>query len=89
MSMGFLDWFRGQKAGPEEQSSAGWSDHERHSEQSQHPGTAPAVPPDDTDQTADEVEKARTEARGEEQLLEAKGRDDQELRDSRIPPRQS
>jgi hypothetical protein len=86
--MGFLDWFRGQKAAEPEQ-PAGWSDHERHIEQSQYPGAAPTVPPDDTDQTADEVEKARTEARGEEQLLEAKGRDDQELRDSRIPPRQS
>ncbi|MGI8607565.1 MAG: hypothetical protein ACR2L0_10545 [Gaiellaceae bacterium] len=86
--MGFLDWFRGQSA-DEPNERAGGREHERHVEQSEHPGSAPTVPPDHTDQTADEVEAARTESRGEEQLLEAKGRDDQELRDSRIPPRQS
>jgi hypothetical protein len=86
--MGFLDWFRGERAAEPAQ-AVGTSEHERHVEQSQHPGTAPTVPPDNTDQTADEVEEARTEPRGEEQLLETKGRDDQELRDSRIPPRQS
>jgi len=80
--MGFLDWFRGERA-------AGTSDRKRHVEQSQHPGTVPTVPPDDTDETADELEEARTEPRGEGRLLETKGRDDQELRDSRIPPRQS
>ncbi len=86
--MGFLDWFRGQRPTEAEQ-PADRADHQRHVEQSRHPGAAPTVPPDDTDQTADEVEEARTGARGEEKLLEAKGRDDQELRDSRIPPRQS
>jgi hypothetical protein len=86
--MGFLDLFRGRNA-EEPKQRTGFGEHERHVEQSQHPGSGPTVPPDDTDQTADEVEEARTEPRGEEQLLEKKGRDDQELRDSRIPPRQS
>lgn len=84
--MGFLDRFRGQRA-DEPDERTGRAEHERHVEQSQQPGSAPAVPPDDTDQTADEVEEARTEPRGEEQLLETKRRDDQELRDSRMPPR--
>ena len=87
--MGFLDWFKGQRSPPESRQPVDRAEHERHVEQSQQPGSAPTVPPDDTDQTADEVEEARTEARGEEQFLETKGRDDQELRDSRLPPRQS
>jgi hypothetical protein len=83
--MGFLDWLKGRDDEPDSRPT----EHERHVEQSQRPGSAPTVPPDDTDQTADEVEESRTEPRGEEQLLEKKGRDDQELRDGRLPPRQA
>jgi hypothetical protein len=86
--MGFLDWLRGKSDDAPEQ-PAGGAKYERQVEHSQSHGPAPTVPPDDTDQTADEVDEARTERRGEERLLETKGRDDQELRDSRIPPRQA
>ena len=77
--MGLMQWFRRPKDGQPKR-TPGRAQHEPH---------VATVPPDDTDQTAGEVEQARTEARGEERLLETKGRDDQELRDSRIPPRQS
>ena len=88
--MGFLDWLKGRGDDDlESRPGQAEAEHERHVEQSQQPGSAPTVPPDDTDQTADEVEESRTEPRGEEQLLETKGRDDQELRDGRLPPRQA
>lgn len=86
--MGFLNWLRGQTADEADEHTSP-AEHERHVEQSQHAGSAPTVPPDDTEQTAEEVEEARTESRGEERLLETKGRDDQELRDGRLPPRQA
>lgn len=64
------------------------AEHERHLEQSANPGSAPVVPPDvSAEQTADEVEESREEPEGEERLEETRGRDDQEGRFTREPPR--
>ena len=64
------------------------ADHERHLEQSANPGSAPVVPPDSSkEESADEVEEERQDARGEEKLEETRGRDDQEGRFTREPPR--
>ncbi len=61
-------------------------EHERHLEQSANPGSAPVVPPDTDEESADELEHRREEPEGEEKLEEARGRDDQEGRFTRKPP---
>jgi hypothetical protein len=63
------------------------AEHQRHLEQSANPGSAPVVPPDTTEASADEVEEQRREPVGDEKLEETKGRDDQEGRLTREPPR--
>lgn len=83
--MGFLDRFLGRSDEPREDVTE--AEHERHVEQSRNPGEAPTLKPDTSEASADEVEQSREEPRGEEELLETQGRDDQGMRDTRLPPR--
>ena len=86
--MGWLDRLFG-RSGVEpglHEGEATPAEHERHLEQSANPGSAPVVPPDVEDESAD-VEQRRQESEGEEKLEETKGRDDQEGRFTREPPR--
>ena len=87
--MGWLDRLLGRRDENEglHRAEATPAEHERHLEQSANPGTAPVVPPDDSAGSADEVEERRREPEGEERLEETRGRDDQEGRLTREPPR--
>jgi hypothetical protein len=87
--MGWLDKLFGrEKHVGQHDNEVSETDHERHLEQSANPGSAPVVPPDVSEEaSADEVEEERQDARGEEKLEETRGRDDQEGRFTREPPR--
>lgn len=85
--MGWLDKLLGRDTEAQTKTEAAPAEHARHLEQSANPGTAPVVPPDTSEVSAEEVEEERQEPRGEEKLDETKFRDDQEGRFTREPPR--
>jgi hypothetical protein len=86
--MGWLDRLLGRKDESKglHDDEATAAEHERHLEQSADPGSAPVVPPDPGEGSADEVEERQQEPEGEEKLEETRGRDDQEGRFTREPP---
>jgi hypothetical protein len=90
-TMGWFDKLLGRETADEteglHQDEATPDEHERHLEQSANPGTAPVVPPDRPEASAAEDEVEREEPKGEEKLEETRGRDDQEGRLTREPPR--
>jgi hypothetical protein len=86
--MGWLAGLLGRKDEPEglHHEEATPAEHERHLEQSANPGSAPVVPPDESTDSADEVEERRQEPEGEERLEATRGRDDPDGRLTREPP---
>jgi hypothetical protein len=74
--MGWLDKLLGREKRAEDEVTP--EEHHRHVEQSANPGTAPVVRPDTSEESADELEEARQEPRGDERVEEARLQDDPE-----------